>query len=708
MSGYRVGIDIGGTFTDFALAETSGETFVLHKQLTTPSDPSVAVLDGLGRMLAENRIGIRDVAHVVHGTTLVTNAVIERRGARTGMLVTAGFADILDIGLEQRYDLYDLRIRFAEPLSERPLRAEVRERLTHEGRVEVPIDPDEAVEATARLVERHGIEALAICFLHAWKNPAHEEAARAAVEAAFPDLMVSTSSDVFPYMREFERWTTTVANAFARPGFDRYLRRIEDGLAALGFRGRFDLMSSSGGIVTPAFARRYPVRMLESGPAAGVIMAGVRGRRNAGDRVLAFDLGGTTAKGALLRGGAPFRTYGMEVARTYRYRRGSGLQLRLPVIDMTEIGSGGGSLAEIDERGLLRVGPRSAGADPGPACYGRGGTRPTLTDANLLLGILDPDYFLGGRMALDVAAAARAIETGVARPLGVDPVRAAWGIHDVVNEDIARAFRIHAAERGFDFRDATMVASGGGGPIHATGVARKLGIPRVIVPRGAGALSAIGLLSAPPSHEVARSIPARLADLTAGRFAAILSEMVGEVLAELAAAGVAARDVALSGALDMRFAGQGYEIECPLAGLEDPAAAFAAVPDGFLAAYRAIFGDVVLDEPLEIIAWTLAGRGPEPIVPGRSAEDAAGGARRPARRRAAYVPERDRFEEVPVVHRTSLGSGDEVIGPALVQEPESTYLLRDGDRARLGTDGDLVVEVATRRRREASEGGARP
>ncbi|MBY8978285.1 hydantoinase/oxoprolinase family protein [Rhodobacteraceae bacterium NNCM2] len=698
MTTYRIGIDIGGTFTDFALIGGGLDGPVFYKELTTPHNPARAVLEGMPNLLERAGIGVGDVDHIVHGTTLVTNSVIERRGARTGMLVTKGFADILDIGREQRYDLYDLRIRFAEPLAAKADRIEISERVLHDGSVECPLDPDEAAAAARRLVES-GIGSLAICFLHSYKAPEHERAARKAVQQACPGLPVSISSDVFPYMREFERWTTTVVNAYSQPIFASYLSEIERGLADLGFAGRLDLMSSSGGILTPELARRLPVRMLESGPAAGVLMAAHFGRAAQVERLLAFDLGGTTAKGALVSDGEPLKAYEMEVATTYKYRRGSGLPLRLPVLDMTEIGSGGGSIAAIDQRGLIAVGPQSASADPGPACYGCGGVRPTLTDANLLLGILDPEFFLGGRMHLEPEAARQAIAAEIGDPLGLDADAAAWGIHDIVNEDIARAFRLHAAERGVDFRRAAMVASGGGGPIHATGVARKLEIARVIVPMGAGAMSALGLLSAPPAFEVARSQPVALDGLDCETFVRIIGEMAAEVRTELSAAGVSEEEVQLRAWLDLRFVGQGYEIECPLPAIgsdDEVIAAHGRLREIFLERYRELFGNVTLDEPAEVIAWKLEGRGARPTLSmAASGSDGCAEAAIKAHR-SCWVPERTAYEPVPVYDRYALPAGAKVIGPALIQERESTCLLRVGDLAVVDPALGLVLEISPR------------
>ena len=399
------------------------------------------------------------------------------------MLATAGFSDILDMGFERRYDLFDLRVKYPPPLVPRRLRLEVAERVRFDGSVETPLD-EAAVQAAAQRFQELGVAAVAVCFLHAYANPAHEARAAQILREAAPELFVSASADVFPNMREFERWTTTTVNAFTQPMFDRYLERLEKGLASQGFRGRLYIMASSGGTLTADTARRFPVRALESGPAAGVLMSAYHGRSLDLPNLLSFDMGGTTAKGALVRGGTPIKRYSMEVARVHEFRQGSGLTIRIPAIDMIEIGAGGGSIAEIDDRGLLRVGPRSAGADPGPACYGRGGTRPTLTDANLVLGYLDAGFFLGGAMALDRAAAEAAIRDGVAKPLGLETLRAAWGIHDIVSEDVARAFRIHASERGFDYRSGSMVAFGGSGPLHALGHRQEAQDPARRLPRG--------------------------------------------------------------------------------------------------------------------------------------------------------------------------------------------------------------------------------
>ncbi|MBM3524997.1 MAG: hydantoinase/oxoprolinase family protein, partial [Alphaproteobacteria bacterium] len=566
---YRIGVDIGGTFTDFALFDDETGDVVTHKQLTTPADPSAAVIEGVRTIVDQAGIAIGDVAAIVHGTTLVTNAVIERRGTPTAMLVTQGFRDTLDIGLERRYDLFDLRIRFPAPLVPRHLRFEVPERIKYDGTVKARPSFEALHEPLAAAIARDDVQAIAVCFLHSYLDPAHERAAAAWLAQRFPALRISTSSDVFPFMREFERWTTTCMNAYVQPVVDRYIARLEDGLAALGSTAKFLIMTSSGGTFTPALARRFPVRLLESGPAAGALMSARHGRTLGLDQVLSFDMGGTTAKGCIVRDAAPLKRYELEVGRVHEFKRGSGLPVKIPVLDMIEIGAGGGSLADVDERGVLRVGPRSAGAMPGPACYGQGGTLATLTDANLVLGYLDSGSFLGGRMRLDTAAARRAIETGIGRTLSVPVERAAWGIHEVINEDVARAFRVHASERGVDYRRCSMIAFGGSGPLHAVRVARKLKIPRVVCPTGAGVMSAFGLLTSPVGFELVRSRRVSLARLDAPQILGEFTALAAEADRLLGEAGVAAGEVTHRYRLDMRYEGQGYEIEVPVEGALD-------------------------------------------------------------------------------------------------------------------------------------------
>jgi N-methylhydantoinase A len=691
---YRVGVDIGGTFTDFALFDDATGVVHTHKQLTTPADPSVAVMEGVRAVTAQAGLRVADLAVVAHGTTLVTNAIIERRGARTAMLVTRGFADVLDIALERRYDLFDLRLRFPAPVVPRHLRIEVDERIRHDGTVERPLDLDAALPALQAAVERHAVEAVAVCFLHAYRTATHEQAAVAFLRERFPRLHVSASADVFPYIREYERWTTACLNAYVQPVVDRYLTRLESGLSEAGFEGRFLVMGSSGGTLTAGTARRFPIRLLESGPAAGALMSAALGRDLDEMHVLSFDMGGTTAKGCLIHDGRPLKRYELEVGRVHEFKKGSGLPAKIPVIDMIEIGAGGGSLATIDERGTIRVGPRSAGASPGPACYGLGGLEPTLTDANLVLGYLDAASFLGGRMAIDRGAARDAIDRGLAAGLGIDALQGAWGIHEVINEDVARAFRVHASERGSDYRNCSMIVFGGSGPLHGSRVARKLRIPRVICPWGAGVMSAFGLLASPLGFEVARSRRVALANLDAAGLDATLEELGAEVRQFLVAAGVPAGEVACQFRLDMRYEGQGYEVEVPLPPGLPPGAAHARLPGLFHDAYRAVFGLAFTDRPVEIVNWKAEAHGP---VPGEGVRYhlPSSSTTRPALkgRRPAYFPEAGGMLDCPVYDRYAMRPGATLDGPALVEEHESTCVIAPGDRARIDDAMNLVIAV---------------
>ena len=690
---YRIGVDIGGTFTDFALFDAATGLAHTHKCLTTPADPSQAVIDGVSELVKVANVSLVDVDVIVHGTTLVTNAVIERKGVPTAMLVTEGFRDVIDIGYERRYDLFDLRLRFPTPIVPRARRIEVNERVGYDGQTLVAPDFDRIAGAFEALVARDRIEAVAVCFLHSYADPRNENAAADWIARHYPHLAVSTSADVFPFMREYERWTTACMNAFVRPVVDLYLDRLERGLHDLGFRNRFLIMGSSGSTLIPAVARRFPVRMLESGPAAGALMSARHGRGLGLAQILSFDMGGTTAKGCIVENGQPLKRYEMEVARVHEFMKGSGLPVRIPVIDMIEIGAGGGSIAEVDSRGTLSVGPRSAGADPGPACYGLGGRRASLTDANLVLGYLAPASFLGGRMALDVDAARQAIDESIARPMGVAVERAAWGIHEVANEDVARAFRVHASERGIDYRRCSMIAFGGSGPIHATRVARKLKIPRVIFPRGAGVMSAFGLLASPLGFEIVRSFRIRLDALTADSFVTQFERLSAEAGRFLQEAGVPKGKTRTLYKLDMRYVGQGYEVEVEIPG-GGGAPAFMALAERFHAAYARVFGMKFEDRRVEIVAWKIDAQ--EALDDDDFNYRFAFGEHATASlkgRRQAYFPDMNTFVDCPVYDRYALAAGEVIAGPALVEENESTCVLGMRDSGRVDEKQNLVVEL---------------
>ena len=692
---WRLGIDIGGTFTDFALLDQAGQKLAIHKQLTTPLDPSAAVIDGIQEILKKNNVPISDVSVIAHGTTLVTNAVIERKGVLTGMLVTSGFEDILDTGMEQRYELFDLRITYPEPIVPRNLRRGISERIHFNGDIETEIDMKQVLGATQELVEIYNVKALAVCFLHSYVNSSHESAVVKFLQNQFPDLYISASSEVYPNMREFERWTTTAINAYTRPMTDHYLQKLEGDLKELGFDGQLYIMTSSGGMLSPITARRFPVRLLESGPAAGMLMSAVQGKALELPNILSFDLGGTTAKGALVRDYKPLKSEQMEVDRVNEARKGSGFPLRIPVLDMIEIGSGGGSIAGIDDRGLLKVGPRSAGANPGPACYGKDGGYAALTDANLLLGYLDPDFFLGGEMKLDKRASEIAIEKNVGLPLSLSTLRASWGIHDSASEDIARAFRIHAAERGFDYRNATMVAFGGSGPLHAMGVAEKLKIPRVVFPIGAGVYSALGLLASPLSFELSRSRRVIVDDIDLKIFSSLFEALADETTNSLREAGVPNNEIHISRQIEARYFGQTHEIEVYLPEEQSIDDTFYNLRKLFEKRYSEVYSFAVIDAPIEIINWKVIASGPEPDFKMGYTIDSEKNIQLDLvikGTREVYF-EKGGFQETPIYDRYLLTEGMKILGPALVEERESTCLITVGSKAFIDPVLNIIAEL---------------
>ena len=692
---WRLGIDIGGTFTDFALLDQAGQKLAIHKQLTTPLDPSAAVIDGIQEILKKNNVPISDVSVIAHGTTLVTNAVIERKGVLTGMLVTSGFEDILDTGMEQRYELFDLRITYPEPIVPRNLRKGISERIHFNGDIETEIDMKQVLGATQELVEIYNVKALAVCFLHSYVNSSHESAVVKFLQNQFPDLYISASSEVYPNMREFERWTTTAINAYTRPMTDHYLQKLEGDLKELGFDGQLYIMTSSGGMLSPITARRFPVRLLESGPAAGMLMSAVQGKALELPNILSFDLGGTTAKGALVRDYKPLKSEQMEVDRVNEARKGSGFPLRIPVLDMIEIGSGGGSIAGIDDRGLLKVGPRSAGANPGPACYGKDGGYAALTDANLLLGYLDPDFFLGGEMKLNKRASEIAVEKNVGLPLSLSTLRASWGIHDSASEDIARAFRIHAAERGFDYRNATMVAFGGSGPLHAMGVAEKLKIPRVVFPIVAGVYSALGLLASPLSFELSRSRRVIVDDIDVKTFSILFEALADETTNSLREAGVPNNEIQISRQIEARYFGQTHEIEVYLPEEQSIEDIFSNLRKLFEKRYSEVYSFAVIDAPIEIINWKVIASGPEPgfkmgYTIGSEKNTQLDTAMKGTRE--VYF-EKGGFQETPIYDRYLLAEGMKILGPALVEERESTCLITVGSKAFIDPVLNIIAEL---------------
>ena len=687
---HRVGIDIGGTFTDLVLIDDETGRRAVGKVLTTPEDPSEAVENGLLELLGRERVEAGQVGTIVHGTTLVTNALIERRGATTALLTTEGFRDALAIGTEHRYDMYDVFIEKPEPLVPRSLRYGVHERSLDDGSIMLELDEDQVRSIVTELRERN-VRAVAVSFLHSFRNPAHEQRVGEILAEEAPEISVSLSSEVAPEIREYERTSTTVANVYTKPLVEGYLRSLEERLRQLGFVGSLYIMLSNGGTASVETACRFPVRLLESGPAAGALAAAFYGRATDFPEVLSFDVGGTTAKACLIEDGEPLKSNEFEVARVYRFKKGSGLPVKVSVIEMIEIGAGGGSIANIGPLGLPKVGPRSAGSDPGPACYGRGGEEPTVTDADLILGYLDPDFFLGGKMQLDRDAALRALEK-ISRPLDLDRVEAAWGIHQVVNENMANAARVHAVERGKDPRAYPLFAFGGAGPVHGYRVARALGVPGFIVPLGAGATSAFGFLCAPLSFDFMRSLFGRLNDLDWSDANAALREMEQEGRGLLRASGVADEDVWVRRLCEMRYVGQGHEVtvELPDGSLGPDDAA--PLTNRYRKEYERLYGREGPDVPLETITWRLEVSSSRPEIRLDREESTTGEPGEAIKGdREIYLPEEGDFATVPVYDRYRLGFGAAFDGPAVLEERESTVILGPDSQAEIDGARNLVV-----------------
>jgi N-methylhydantoinase A len=703
--GLRMGVDIGGTFTDLLLVDDRTGRVTVEKGLTTHPDPAEGVMTVVAQAMDHADASLADVEVLVHGTTLAINTLIERTGSRTALFATRGHRDAIEIRREQRYDMYDVLLEAPEPLAPRHLRFDIEERVTADGRVMTPLDREQVAQLLRRLRER-GIEALAVCLLHSYRNPAHEAAIAEVAEDAAPGLRVSLSSRVAPEIKEYERASTTLCNAYVQARVDGYLERLERDLGQAGFRGAFYLMQSSGGLLGTATAREFPVRILESGPAGGALAAGNAGRVAKRNRLLSFDMGGTTAKLAVINDGEPLVAPGFEVARVYRFARGSGLPVRIPVIEMIEIGAGGGSIARVDQLGLIRVGPESAGAAPGPACYGRGGTEPTVTDADLLLGYLDPAYFLGGQMPLDADAARRAITEHVARPLGLDAVHAAWGMHRIVNENMANAAHVHLVERGTDPRAYEVFAFGGAGPVHAYGVASLLGAPSIVVPAGAGVASAVGFLTAPPAFEFVHGWYARLPEVDWGRVNEFLGAMEAQGRALVRNAGVAAAAVEVDRACDLRYEGQGSEVTVSVPGGALSAARVDDIRTGFEERYRRLYGRTVPGSGLEVVNWRVTVRGPRPDL--RISPDVPDGpAGRDARKgsRPAYFEDAGGFVNTPVYDRYRLAPGAGVQGPAIIEERESTIVVGRGGQARVDEFLNVVVTLPAAPRASAPADG---
>jgi len=686
----RIAVDIGGTFTDVVL-ERQGR-LTAAKVLTTPDAPEDGALAGIESVLVETDTPPGAVTLIIHGTTLATNAIIERKGAVTTLVTTDGFRDVLEIGYESRYDQYDVMIQKPAPLAPRVRRLTVPERVDVQGRVLRPLD-EGAAQALATRIEALGTESVAVGFLHAYANPAHEQRVREILLAALPALSVSISSEVCPEVREYERLTTTTANAYIRPIMDRYLGRMRERLDAFGCRCPVLLMTSGGGLMALDTARQFPIRLVESGPAGGAILAGRIAAEAGLEKVISFDMGGTTAKICLIDGFEPRKARTFEVDRAARFLKGSGLPLRIPVIEMVEIGAGGGSIARLDTMRRVTIGPDSAGAEPGPAAYDRGGDRPTVTDADIVLGRIDPGRFAGGKITLSPEKGRDAVARDIGAPLGLTPEMAAYGIAEMVDETMANAARVHAVEQGQVASEHAVVAFGGAAPLHAARLAEKLGIGMIVVPTNAGVGSAVGFLRAPVAYEVVRSRNMRLRRFDPGAANDILADMQAEALA-VVRAGAPGASVVEQRMAFMRYVGQGHEIVVPLPARPLGPADAGTLQSAYDEVYATLYRRTIPNAEVEILTWGLTVSTVAPS-PERMSATGSETSARPVSTRVVYDAEADRTVEVPLYLRAGLAPGTRIDGPAVIAEDETSTFLTAGFDARVASNGYLILKRKT-------------
>ncbi len=683
----RIAVDIGGTFTDVVLE--SGELRVTVKVLTTSESPDEGVIAGISDVLERSRIDPSVVKLIVHGTTLATNAILERKGARTVLITTEGFRDVLEIGYESRYNQYDIMLEKPRPLVPRDRRLSVRERVDVNGRVLEPLD-EEGVAALIPELARLGAESVAVGFLHSYANPAHEARTRDLIAQARPDLSLTLSSEVCPEVREYERFSTAVANAYVRPLMASYLGRLESRLDSLGLSCPLLMMTSGGGLTTLETAMRFPIRLVESGPAGGAILASHIAAETGLQKVISFDMGGTTAKICLIEDFQPKSAREFEVDRAARFIKGSGLPLRIPVIEMVEIGAGGGSIARVDAMRRIAVGPDSAGADPGPAAYDRGGERPTVTDADILLGRIEPSRFAGGKVKLAPERAERTMADDIGEPLGLTPLMAAYGVTEMVDETMANAARVHAVEQGEVASEHTLVAFGGAAPLHVGRLAEKLGVCRIVVPTNAGVGSAVGFLRAPVAYEVVRSRNMRLRDFDPAAVNALISEMVAEARAVVRAGAPGGELMEVRGAY-MRYLGQGHEIFVSLPSKALKAGDHEILQSAYNREYEALYRRIIPDAEVEVLTWSVTVSVPH-LRPSRLEDPPAGAAPEPAGMRELIDPETSKAIKVPLYWRPDLKPGEALEGPAVIAEDETSTFVGRRFAARVGANGHLVIE----------------
>jgi N-methylhydantoinase A len=690
---FRLGCDIGGTFTDFVLINDQTGDIAIHKCLTTPQDPSDAVEAGIKAMAKQTAGFVEELDEVIHGTTLVINAIIERKGATTGLITTKGFRDVLELGREVRYDGYDIFAEYPEILVPRPLRLEVDERVGSDGRVIKQLDPTE-VKGVVQKLKKMGIKSLAVCLMNSFENPVHELMIKEIVRKEAPELALSISYEVLPQIREYERTSTTVTNAYVKPLTGTYLAKLSGRLKSLGCNGKLFIMLSSGGITSAETAAEFPVRVIESGPTAAVISAVYFGGLFDIKDIFCFDMGGTTAKSCLIQHGEPGIVSTFEVGRVQRFKKGSGLCIQVPVVDLMEIGAGGGSIARVSKMGLLQVGPDSSGAEPGPVCYGRGGTEPTVTDADLVLGYLDENYFLGGTMKLNKAAAQLAIEERLAKPLGVTAVEATWGIHDLINEIMAGAAKTHIAEKGGNPKVVTVCAFGGAGPVHAYGLAKKLGAPTLIVPPLAGVGSALGFFTAPRAFDLVRSHKVGLHSADFSELEKLFKEMEAEGTSVFERAGET-EQLTFSRSIDMRFVGQGSETTVSLPDKDFSQLSRQEVRGLFDQRYQTLYGRTYPESPAEFVSFKVRAGLPQRLLRLPKVEKRRGSLAESLKgERPAFSPFKKDFVPFKVYDRYRLFPGAKFVGPAIIEERESTVVVGEDGRVSMDDYGFLWIQFS--------------
>ncbi len=687
----KLGIDIGGTFTDFVLFDNDSNQLFFAKTLTTYPNPTAGIFNGIKELEDKFGFPVKNINDIVHGTTLVTNAVIERKGAKTAFITTKGFEDVLEIGREMRYDIYDIFLTMPKPLVPRNLRLGITERIDTHGNIVTPLNEDR-FQSLVHILKENDIEAVGICLLNSFTNTSHEKVLGNYLSKNIPEVYYSLSSEIMPEVREYERSSATAMNAYVQPITDKYLKDLETQLRIAGFSGNINIMISSGKLTTIDGARKSPIHLLESGPAGGAMAGVFYGTHLQEENLLCFDMGGTTSKACVIYEGKPEITNHFEAGRVKRFKKGSGLPVRIPVIDLIEIGAGGGSIARVNTIGLLTVGPDSASSTPGPACYNLGGKDPTVTDADLVLGYLNADYFLGGDMKLSVEAAKNAIKIKLADPLNISIEEAAMGIHKIVNENMANAARVHVLEKGMDPRHFNMIGFGGAGPVHAFGVAKLLNTKRLIIPVGAGVTSALGFLVSPVANEKIHSHIAELNSLKWEEVNAFLNDMENEGYEFLEQSGIAKNNAIVERVVEMRYSGQGHEITIELPQGILNAASIPEIKKRFIKEYEFRYNRSIEGISLEMVTWRVVVKGPTPQMKVKQFSTTANNANPYKGIRKVFFEETG-YLDCPVYDRYALKPNQKISGPAIIEEAESTTVIGINSTVQVDIDKNIIIDL---------------